>query len=182
MNIWGKIKQVLRSGLFWLVNKNIHSQRDLVKIISKTTVLPEDEKNLILSAVKFPKVKLASIMMPKSDITFVRDTIQLGPKVLDELYSTGQKIFPVAHQSLDDTIGVIYLEDITVVAKGEQTLQQATHLRPPVLTHKLSANQALSEMLLNNANLAMVGDDEGKIVGMVELRTVLESLLGRTIR
>jgi CBS domain containing-hemolysin-like protein len=135
-----------------------------------------------MAAAKFPKVKLADVMTPKSDITYVRDTIQLGPKVLDELYATGQKIFPVAHHSLDDAIGVIYLEDITVVAKGEQTLNEATHLRPPVLNQNSTANQALNEMLLQNANLAMISDDAGKIVGMVELRTILETLLGRTIR
>jgi CBS domain containing-hemolysin-like protein len=121
-------------------------------------------------------------MTPKSDITYVRDTIQLGPKVLDELYATGQKIFPVAHRSLDDAIGVIFLEDITEVAKGEQTLSQATHLRPPVLTQSSTANQALAEMLKNNANLAMVSDDASKIIGMIELRTILETLLGNPIR
>jgi CBS domain containing-hemolysin-like protein len=83
---------------------------------------------------------------------------------------------------LDDAIGVIYLEDITEVAKGEQSLSQATHLRPPILRQDLSANQALIEMLSGSANLAMVSDDAGKTVGLVELRTILEALLGHPIR
>jgi CBS domain containing-hemolysin-like protein len=182
MNITREIRKFWRGAVFWAVAREIRTRRDLTNIISRTSVLPEADKRLIMSAAKFPKIKLTDIMTPKSDITFVRDTIQLGPKVLDELYATGQKIFPVAHHSLDDAIGVIYLEDITEVAKGEQTLGQATHLRLPILKQSLSANQALVEMLLQNANLAMISDDAGKISGMVELRTILESLLGYPIR
>jgi CBS domain containing-hemolysin-like protein len=181
MSVFDKIKEVFRKFLFWVVSKNLHSRRDLVKIISTTTAIPNSDKQLILSAAKFPWVKLTDIMTPKSEISFVRDTIQLGPKVLDELYATGQKIFPVAHRSLDDAIGVIYLEDITIVAKGEQTLSQATHLRPPVLAQELSANEALVEMLLNNANLAMVSDSNDKIIGIIELVRIFETLLGRKL-
>ncbi|MDR3125956.1 MAG: CBS domain-containing protein [Candidatus Nomurabacteria bacterium] len=182
MDIKGTIRKFWRRFLFWAVGRQIGSLRDLTRLISEARVVSESDKKLILAAIKFPRVKLADIMTPKTDITFVRDSIHLGPKVLDELYATGQKIFPVAHASLDDAIGVIYLEDITEVAKGEQTLSQATHLRPPVLSQKLSASQALVEMLKNNANLAMVGDGDGKIIGMVELRTILEVLLGYAIR
>jgi putative hemolysin len=182
MDIKGEIRRFWRRLVFRAVQRQIHSWKDLAGLISGSNVLPEADKQLIMAAAKFPRVKLADVMTPKSDITFVRDTIQLGPKVLDELYATGQKIFPVAHRSLDDAIGVIYLEDITEVAKGEQTLGQATHLRPPILGQSLSANQALVEMLKANANLAMISDEASKIIGMIELRTILETLLGRSIR
>jgi CBS domain containing-hemolysin-like protein len=178
MEISRWIRRQIIDFWFWLAQRRIRSRKDLLKLISNTTVISPADKRLILSAAKFPQVKLVDIMTSKSDITFVRDTIQLGPKVLDELYATGQKIFPVAHKSLDDTIGVIYLEDITIVAKGEQTLSQATHLRPPVLAHSLSANQALTQMMSSNANLALVSDDSGKVVGMIQLQTILRVLLG----
>lgn len=164
------------------MERNIHSKADIVKIITDTDVLKQNDKDLVLSALKFPEVKLSKVMIPRSEITFIRETAHLGPKVLDELYATGQKIFPVAHSSLEDAVGIIYLEDITEVAKGEQTLQQATHLRPPVLEQSLSVSDILSEMLDNNANLVLISDSNRKIVGMVELSNILAALVGKTKR
>lgn len=182
MDIWREIKRFFRKILFWLVERNIHSKADIIEIIAKTDVLKQNDKELVLSALKFPEVKLSKVMIPRSKITFIRETAHLGPKVLDELYATGQKIFPVAHSSLEDAVGIIYLEDITEVAKGEQTLQQATHLRPPVVEQNLSVSEILFEMLAKNANLVLIADSSKKIVGMVELSSILEVLLGEAKR
>lgn len=148
-------------------------------MVASLGFLSAEDKNLLAAALKFPEVKLSQIMIPKSKISFIRETAHLGPKVLDELYATGQKFFPVAHHSLEDTVGVIYLENIAEVAKGEQTLQEATHLRPPILSQKQSLAEVLRLMLNQNANLALVADEQGKIVGAVELLAILEVLLGR---
>lgn len=180
MEVWRGIKQNFKKILFWLVERNIHSKMDIVEIITKTNVLEQNDKNLVLSTLKFPEVKLSKVMIPKDKITFIRETAHLGPKVLDELYATGQKIFPVAHSSLEDAVGVIYLEDITEVAKGEQTLQQATHLRPPVVAQSMSISEILFEMLEKNASLVLVSDSNKKITGMIELSSVLAVLLGKT--
>jgi CBS domain containing-hemolysin-like protein len=182
MKIIGVLQRFWRRILFWAVERNIHSKADIVEIVGNTSVLPKSDKALVLSALKFPEVELTSIMIPKAKIAYIRETAHLGPKVLDELYATGQKVFPVAHSSLDDTVGVIFLADITEVAKGEQTLQQATHLRPPVLQQNLPINQVLAQMLEQNANLALVADAGDQIIGMVELPALLETLFGRTAR
>ena len=182
MEIWREIKRFFKKALFWLVERNINSKTDIIEIIKKANILKDSDKKLVLSALSFPEVKLSKVMIPKSEITFIRETAHLGPKVLDELYSTGQKIFPVAHSSLEDAVGVIYLEDITEVAKGEQTLQQATHLRPPVVEQSSSVSEVLTEMLDKNASLVLVSDSNKKITGMVELSSVLEVLLGKSKR
>jgi Hemolysins and related proteins containing CBS domains len=174
-----RIKKIFKKILFLLVERNIHSKTDIIEIISKTKILKQSDKQLALSALSFSETKLSSVMIPKNKITFIRETAHLGPKVLDELYSTGQKIFPIAHKSLEDTVGVIYLEDITEVAKGEQTLQQATHLRPPIISQNMPVNDVLFEMLSKNASLVLVEDIDNKIVGMVELSTILSKLLGK---
>jgi CBS domain containing-hemolysin-like protein len=179
MDVAGKLKSGFRKLLLLLARRSLRSKSELARLVAALDFLPPAEANLILAAIKFPEVKLAQVMIPKSKISFIRETAHLGPKVLDELYSTGQKFFPVAQRSLEDTIGVIYLDDIAEVAKGEQTLQEATHLRPPLLRQKQPLIEVLRAMLDQNANLALVADEQGKIIGMVELVAILERLLGK---
>lgn len=178
MKLWSVVKQYFQKFLVWLAIRNIHSKEDIAKLIKKTDALKQRDKKLVLLSLYFPEIKLKEVMINRSNITFIKETAHLGPKILDDLYATGQKIFPVAHSSLEDTIGIIYLEDITEVTKGEQTLSQATHLRPPILKQDLSISEILFEMMKQNASLVLIADNDKKIVGMVEINTILKKLFG----
>jgi CBS domain containing-hemolysin-like protein len=159
----------------------VHSQAELAHLVSGIDFMPERERDLIMAAIKLPGVKLADLMTPRRNITFVRDSASLGPKIIDELYSTGQRVFPVVHGDLENTLGVICLDDIATVAKGDQTLREAAQQRPAVVNKDLPLLEALDLLLNQQLRLLLVEDKQGKIVGMVELTTIFETLLGRKL-
>jgi len=160
-----------------LQNVQIKTRSELAALIDRLEFLNSAEKSLVIAALKFPRRKLTNVMTPADQISFVRDKVELTPKVIDQLYATGQKIFPIVHANLDDTVGVIFLEEIAEIARGEQSLQDAAHAKPPVSGASDSLISVLDLLLMHQSQVALVSDGH-HIVGMLELGTILDLLLG----
>jgi CBS domain containing-hemolysin-like protein len=150
-------------------------------LVAGLDFLPENERALVEAAVKFPELTIRDVMTPRSKISFIKDSASLGPKVIDELYATQQKIFPVAHGDLEHTLGVILLEEIAEIAKGDQSLKDAARERPMTLPQDQSILETLELMLKQGLKLVYASDGSGKIVGMLEFERVMELLLGQEI-
>lgn len=176
---WAKL---FRNGNFGWETPRPHSRAELAHLVAEVDFMPLEERDLIRAAIKFPELKISDIMTPRSKIYFLKDTASLGPKVIDELYATTQKIFPVAHGDLENTLGVVWLEDIAVIAKGDQTLKDAARERPAVLEQSQPVWAALRKMLDEDNKVVFAKTASGKIVGMLELDVVIELLLGSNNR
>lgn len=161
-----------------LQNVQINSRSELSALINRLEFLNGIEKSLLTSALKFSSRKLTNEMTPVESISFVRDKVKLTPKVLDQLYATGQKLFPIVHNDLDDCVGIIYLEEVSEVARGEQTLNDAAHPKPPVATADASLSDVL-DLLLNRGHQVALISRGNHIIGMIELSRILDLLLGK---
>lgn len=161
-----------------LQNVQINTRSELLAIINRLEFLSGTEKSLLEASLKFSRRKLVNEMTPAEEISFVRDKVHLTPKVIDQLYMTGQKLFPIVHGDLDDCVGVIYLEEISEVARGEQTLNDAAHPKPPIATADASLNDVLDILLKHGQQVALISRGN-HIVGMIELSKILGLLLGK---
>ena len=82
-------------------NYTPQSEKELVQVFRRAPreVLDVKHRNLISGAMSFDKRKAMLITMPREDITFLKDSDFLGPLKLDNLYKTGETIFPVLDKS-----------------------------------------------------------------------------------
>jgi CBS domain containing-hemolysin-like protein len=175
---WDKAKGAMRRKL--LNSLKLRSREELLDLVEKADFLKHQEKAFIAAAAKFSELKLVDLMTPANTISFVRDKVELTPKVIDQLYSTGQKVFPIVHTDLSDCIGLIFLEEIAEVAKGDQSLKDAAHERPPVAKETTPILEILDLLFERNYQVALI-ENQGKISGMIELPTLLSHLLGRDV-
>jgi len=161
-----------------LQNVQINTRSELSALINRLEFLSGEEKALLVATLKFSNRKLVNEMTPADSISFVRDKVKLTPKVLDQLYATGQKLFPVVHNDLDDCLGVVYLDEISEVARGEQTLNDVAHPKPPIATVDANLNDVMKLLLDRGHQVALVSRGN-HIIGMIELSKILNLLLGK---
>lgn len=161
-----------------LQNVQVANRSELMGIINRVEFLSNSEKSSIESVLKFSRRKLVNEMTPAESISFVRDKVELTPKVIDQLYTTGQNLFPIVHKDLDDCVGIIYLDEISEVARGDQTLSDAVQPKPPVVTTDASLTDVL-ELLVNNGHQVAFVSKGNHIVGMIELKKILQLLIGK---
>ncbi|GHU08059.1 hypothetical protein FACS189431_3630 [Alphaproteobacteria bacterium] len=156
----------------------LHSRPELAHIIERADFIDEADKNLLAGAVRLPEVKLADIMTRRSQIVFVNDQEVVGPKLIDELHSSGHRIFPVVSGDLDKIVGTLYLDDVVVVAGSNRALVDAMRPSPPVVSRGQSLLSVLNYLVKQNTTIAVVTDDKGATVGLVTLGDIVAVLSG----
>ena len=162
-----------------LVVKNEH---ELVKIIKETPekVLSAQEKNMIAAVLSFSSKRAYDIMIPESEMTYVREDEVLGPLILDKLYKSGFSHFPVVDK-LGKIVGIIHTESLNSLeikeAKKAKDLifdKKVTYVRYDEPLEKI-----LDEFMRTNVLFYLVVDEKEKLVGMITFEMVIYYLLGK---
>lgn len=117
-------------------------------------------------------------MLPKTEMTFVKEDELLGPLVLDRLYKSGFSHFPVTSRTGDIT-GIISTSSLNSLAIKEA--MRAGDLADPDLFYLRSdytLKQALAVFLRTGSPFCLVVNKEAQIVGQLTLNDLLTHLLG----
>jgi CBS domain containing-hemolysin-like protein len=154
----------------------IHSREELLHIIEKSDFMDEVDRRLIISAMNPSDKKLNDIMTPRSKIVVVKSGEAIGPKLIDELYSSGRKIFPVIGKNLDDVVGTLCLDDITAIDRGNRTPGGVMRPSLPAVDKNQSLVEVLDQMSQQAVTTMVVVDDNGKTVGIVNLDDIISVL------
>lgn len=121
--------------------------------------------------------KLDSIMTYRSDLTWIDVNMnldQIKGMICDNLYEA----YPVAENSLDSVIGVVYLKDL--FCKIDQPgFDIKKVICSPVYFHEnMDVYKAFEQMRERHVQQALVFDEYGSLQGIVTFRDILEALVG----
>lgn len=132
-----------------------------------------EEMAIISGVMQFGEKTVVDVMTPRADI-FALDTSLTAREVADRLAQSGYSRVPFYRDSLDNIVGMIHVFDVFKVA-GERM----PALRPVTkTTPSKRANELLFELLRARRQIALVYDDQSKVVGLVTLEDLLEELVG----
>lgn len=156
------------------------STADLLDLLRRTpdTILTDLERQNIIAAINFPHQKVADLMLPNSDITYVDADATLGPLVLDRLYRSGFQHFPV-RDSAGHLIGAIHTAALNHL--DTKSTPRAADLVDPTLYYLRSdytLSQALAAFLRTNCFFFLVLNRHDEIVGLLTYQMLIEYLLG----
>ena len=154
---------------------NINSEQELIHIISSSDIIDDKTKKLIKNTLKFNKHSIAKAMMSREKIAFIKHKEKLTPKLIDELYNSGHKVFPVAQGSLDKIIGILYLDDILPIEQEEKDLLRIMRKSPATIEHSESLETALYQMSDSDCNVLLVTKNE-KVIGILTLVDIVKLL------
>jgi CBS domain containing-hemolysin-like protein len=153
----------------------IGSEHELVHLVEQGDFLNDQAKILLKNALAFRDQTVARAMVARDEIAFVHVKDALTPKLLDELFVSGHKIFPVVQGSLDHTVGLLYLDDVLPVEQEEKLLDHAMRKCPPPIDHSAPLESALNQMCEYHSTVLLVSKND-KIVGLLLLKDILRAL------
>ena len=89
---------------------------DFIDILKRTprNILSDADRARIAAIMSFDDHTVSDLMVPKSDMVFVKTTEVLGPLVLDKLYKSGFTHFPVV-DSHNKVKGIIHTEALNAL-------------------------------------------------------------------
>ena len=153
----------------------IGSETELLHLIDNGDFLDDHSKNLVKNTLNCRAQTVKSVMTPRADIGFIHSRDSLTPKLLDELFSSGHKVFPVINGSIDHTVGLLYLDDVLPLDQQEKSLADVVRKVPPVIDQTMSLEAALQHMAEYHSSVLLVAKD-GKVVGMVTLSSLIRTI------
>lgn len=148
--------------------------RSLIGATRKQGLISADEKKLMLEVVDLGLLKVRHVVRPRVDLIAV-DINEGYKKVLDVMLENHLTKMPIFSKSIDNIIGVVHLRHLLLEPEAplEQFVRQV-HFVPEQKT-VVSLLELFRQM---EADIAIVVDEYGGIVGTVQLEDIAEELLG----
>ena len=193
-----KFLQKLLYPLVWIVNffsnsilkllgvKEKESEEDLspeeLKSILENSgdLIPSRYQEMLLSVLELDKISIDEIMIPKNEIIGIdlsKDIEEIG----DFLKDSKKEFFPIFDQNLDDIKGIINLYGINSFLSSqkkdtESLLQNSEEVY--FALENTSLNIQLNNFQKDKKKVAVVFDEYGSVKGMVDIKDILEEIVG----
>jgi CBS domain containing-hemolysin-like protein len=145
------------------------------------------QKDMILRAARFDRLRVADVMRPRADIVAIEAAATLGEAA--RAFSDSQHSrLPVYGETLDDPQGFVHVRDVMALlapnAEGEASAKFADRLLPRIKRDILfvPASMTLSTLFLrmqsSRIHLALVVDEYGGTDGIVSMEDLVEQIVG----
>ena len=160
---------------------------------SKSDALSTQERSMLLRILRFGKLTVEDVMVPRADIVAVDDTITIE-ELLRVFRKAEHSRLPVYKETLDDPRGMIHIRDlmswITEEANGDDgTDLGKVDLKLPVnainiardliyVPGSMSVLDLLLKMQTSQLHLALVVDEYGGTDGLVSIEDLVEEVVG----
>ena len=193
-----KFLQKLLYPLVWIVNffsnsilkllgvKEKEPEEDLspeeLKSILENSgdLIPSRYQEMLLSVLELDKISIDEIMIPKNEIIGIdlsKDIEEIG----DFLKDSKKEFFPIFDQNLDDIKGIINLYGINSFLSSqkkdtESLLQNSEEVY--FALENTSLNIQLNNFQKDKKKIAVVLDEYGSVKGMVDIKDILEEIVG----
>jgi len=159
-----------------------HVSEDEVKFLvregRKSGIFETSEEDLIHSVFRFTDTVVKEVMVPRIEIIAVDAATDIDT-ILRTMNEKGFSRLPVYSETIDNIIGVVYLQDVLPLHLSKQTFPVENVLRKPyVVPPNKNVSVLLREMRERRIHLALVGDEYGGTDGLVTMEDLIEELVG----
>ncbi len=159
----------------------IHSVEELELIIEDTEeagLLDPDQAEYLQNVFHLSNKKVSDCFVPRDKIA-VLEVNMPQDKVLDAVRGGAHTRMPVYEGTLDNIVGVVNTKDLFYLfsLKGVVILQDALYL-PLFLKPEQTLGDALRLFRRAKRPMAIVRDEDGKVLGLITLEDVIEEIVG----
>lgn len=181
--VW--VSQLITKNLKRDKDKSVFSKADLAAMThagEESGVLAQSESTIIKNLLAFEEVSVQDIMTPRTVMVKADETTSLM-----DFYKNNQPLrfsrIPIFNESSDNITGIVLKDEVLQYLVEDKDDVQLKELRRDVLAVK--NDKALPElfevMTTQRAQIAIVVDSYGSLVGLVSMEDLLETLLGLEI-
>ena len=158
----------------------INTDEDLLDFISglktSTNQIDQNKIKVLLNVLQSDKATVLEVMTSKKDIKFVNGEETISTLLTDELHQTGQRFFPVYKDKKSNLVGILDLNEL-VEKRMSGKISWAANSEIIDLDSSINLKKVL-EVFLKTKNQFFIVTQNQKIVGTIEIGTVLDRLFG----
>ena len=159
----------------------IHSVEELALLIEDTEeagIIDADQATLLRNVFLFTNKKVSDCMVPRERMDALSLMTPL-PAVLEKVRSSGHTRMPVYEGSIDNIVGIVNTKDLFFLIGVDNVVVLEDALYPAIfLKPDEEAANALRLFKRSKKHLALVRDEDDKILGVVTLEDILEEIIG----
>ncbi|RKW01141.1 MAG: CBS domain-containing protein, partial [Candidatus Saccharimonas sp.] len=150
---------------------SFYSKEELLNFLANhKRILTENEQKWIEKVFELEEKTILEVGVSSEKMAIIHDSDLLTPLMIDELFKTRQKIFPVMNEEENKVKGVIFLEDITKIDSSDsKKAQKVMHEEFLSIKPNLSALVAFEKILSKGENYAILLERNGDLSGIVNL-------------
>ncbi|HVT80369.1 MAG TPA: CNNM domain-containing protein [Phycisphaerae bacterium] len=146
-----------------------------------TGVLTGTQQDLVQRALRLARINIREIMIPWNSVVGVPASISTeGLRALVRRYNVSR--MPVLGRSLNEVLGIVDVLDVlTALASpgAAASFRLIDHVRPPMtLIGEQTVRSAITLMQRASQTLAVVVDRQGRAIGLVTMKDLVEELVG----
>ena len=151
---------------------------EIIKTAEEEGVVDEEQGDMLKSALEFAKTTVGDIMTMEKDIDYLR--LNAKPQeILEVIRNTNYSRLPVKADNSERVVGIVRTRTYLIEYKKNPNVRLRSVMKPPYRIHKdAKIDGLLNDMRQHKLQIAMVLDDNKKIVGLVSIEDILEELVG----
>lgn len=145
---------------------------------SQSGLIDEQEHQMVRNVFRLDDRKIASLMVPRLDVTWlsVEDDLE---KILEIINHSEFSRFPVCRDSVNDVMGVVMAKSVLTQALNKEPLNLQALMEPPLyVPESLNGMELLNLLRSSQTEMALVVDEYGDIQGIVTVQDLIEAITG----
>lgn len=153
--------------------------RTMAELAHAEQLIGVQQQSIILNATKLRQMTVAAIMVPRERIAFF-DLRLANIANFEVVASTLHTRYPVSQDGTVEGIkGYVNFKELVASAPSRRDVQVTAFIRPlfRIAAHA-SLNDALKVLLARREHIALVEDENRRVVGLVTLEDALEEIVG----
>ena len=155
--------------------EELHS---IIDTAEDEAVLDEDQSELVKAAIDFSDISASEVMTARVDMVAI-DVDDQWDDILKTIDASQYSRLPVYEDSVDNIIGVLYLNHFLKALVDTDKVDIKSLLMPPCYVYKtMKLPAVLTQLRRAQQHLAVVTDEYGGTLGVVSMEDVLEQIVG----
>jgi CBS domain containing-hemolysin-like protein len=151
----------------------------MLKVGEKEGTIEKHEREIISNVFDFTDEKAHGIMTPRDQIVSINESENLE-NALSLINNSGHSRIPVYRNDFDNIAGMIYAKDFLKFRTQDLSRIKVMQILRPLLVVKAGRDisSILKELQKKKMNLAIVIDNNMKVIGLVSIEDIVEEIVG----
>lgn len=150
----------------------------IIETVEDEGVIDNERSEMLQAALEFSEISASEVMTARVDMLAI-DIDDDWTEIMNIIENSPYSRLPVYEDSIDNIIGVLYLNHFYKAISSEEEIDIRPLLLKPRFVYKtVKLPSVLTEMREGRTHLVIVTDEYGGTMGAVTMEDVLEELVG----